>query len=117
MVPGGALRLFFQKMSTDADGTLLFNLVNIRGKQVIYGEFGLGWKWMRDAVRETFNDDVRRSELKEGTNVFRILVRTLLGAGIITDRTRDVYAGWVDMMELDSERHEIPVEEAVADGI
>jgi len=44
MVPGGALRLFFQKMSTDADGTLLFNLVNIREKQVIYGEFGLDWK-------------------------------------------------------------------------
>ena len=72
---------------------------------------------MRDAVRKTFNDDVCRSELKEGTNVFRILVRTLLGAGIITDRTRHVYAGWVDMMELDSERHEIPGEVVVADGI
>ena len=117
MVPGGALRLFFQKMSTDADGTLLFNLVNIRQKQVIYGEFGLDWKWIRDAVQETFNDDVRWSELKEGTNVFRILVRTLLGAGIITDRTRHVHAGWVDMMELDSERHEIPGEAVVADGI
>jgi hypothetical protein len=81
MVPGGALRLFFQKMSTDADGTLLFNLVNIQEKQAIYGEFGLGWKWMRDAVRETVNDDVRQPELKEGTNVFRILVRTLLGGG------------------------------------
>jgi len=45
------------------------------------------------------------------------LVRTLLGAGIITDRTRHVYAGWVDMMELDSERHEIPGEAVVADGI
>jgi hypothetical protein len=116
MVPGGALRLFFQKMSTDADGTLLFNLVNIRQKQVIYGEFGLDWKWIRDAVRETFNDDVRWSELKEGTNVFRILVRTLLGAEIITDRTRHVPAGWVDMMELNSERHEIPGEAVVADG-
>ena len=81
MVPGGALRLFFQKMSTDADGTLLFNLVNIRAKRVIYGEFGLDWKWIRNAVRETFNDDVRWSDLKEGTNAFRILVRTLVRSG------------------------------------
>ena len=97
--------------------TLLFNLVNIRQKQVIYAEFGLDWEWVRDAVRETFNDDVRRSELKEGTNVFRVLVRTLLNAGIITDRTHHVYAGWVDMTELASQRHEMPGEAVVADGI
>lgn len=97
--------------------TLLFNLVNIRQKQVIYADFGLEWEWVREAVRETFDDDVRRSELKEGTNVFRVLVRTLLGAGIITDRTRHIYGGWVDMAELDSESLETPGAAVVADGI
>ncbi|MFT6583093.1 MAG: 1,2-phenylacetyl-CoA epoxidase catalytic subunit [Alphaproteobacteria bacterium] len=97
--------------------TLLFNLVNIRQKQVIYEEFGLEWEWVREAVREEFDDNVRRSELKEGANVFRVLVKTLLGAGIITDRTRHIYAGWVDMTELDSEKHETPGEAVVADGI
>jgi len=96
---------------------LLFNLVNIRQKRVVYEQFGLDWEWVREAVRETYNDNIRRSEMKEGTNVFRVLVRTLLGAGIITERTRHVYASWVDMRELDSEAHEIPGDVVAMEGI
>ena len=36
-------------------------------------------------MRENYDNNVRRSEMKEGTNVFRVLVKTLLGAGIITE--------------------------------
>ena len=41
--------------------------------------------------------------MTEGTNIFRVLIKTLLNAGIITERTKPVYAAWVDMDELASE--------------
>jgi hypothetical protein len=97
--------------------SLLFNLVNIRQKRMIYGQFGLEWEWVRDAVRETYNNDERRNELKDGNNVFRVLAKTLISAGIITDRTAHVYAEWVNMKELAAEEHEIPGAAAVIEGI
>lgn len=83
--------------------TVLFNLINIRQKQVIYQQFGLDWKWVRDACREVFTDEDRRQALTEQASVFRVLVKTLLKSGIITDRTRPLYSTWVNMDELDAE--------------
>ena len=97
--------------------SLLFNLVNVRQKRVVYAQFGLDWEWVRDAVRETYNDDERRKELKDGNNVFRVLAKTLISAGIITARTAHVYAGWVNMKELEAEDYEIPGAAAVIEGI
>jgi hypothetical protein len=87
--------------------TLLFNLVNSEQKQQIYGEFGLDWRWVRSAVLESFGDADRRDNLRQQTNIFRVLVKTLLKAGIITDRTRPVYAAWVDLDELSRETDEV----------
>ena len=87
---------------------LLFNLINTEQKQSIYGKYGLDWQWVRDAVRESFSDDDRREQLKEGTNIFRVLIKTLLHAGIITSRTAPLYAVWVDMDELKAEGEAIP---------
>jgi hypothetical protein len=87
---------------------LLFNLINAEQKQVIYAKYGLDWQWVRDAVRETFSDDDRRAQLKESTNIFRVLIKTLLHAGIITQRTAPLYAVWVDMKELEAEGEGIP---------
>jgi hypothetical protein len=86
---------------------LLFNLVNSEQKQEIYGEFGLDWQWVRAAVLEAFSDEDRRQDMKQNTNIFRVLIKTLLKAGIITDRTRHVYAQWVDMDELAGEDDEV----------
>lgn len=97
--------------------SLLFNLINVRQKRAVYEPFGLDWEWVRDAVRENFDDTDRRKEMKEGTNIFRVLVKTLLSAGIITDRTRGLYGSWVDMRELDAESDEIPGAAIAADGI
>jgi hypothetical protein len=83
--------------------TLLDNLVNAEQKQAIYPRFGLEWEWVRSAVREAFTDADRRRMMRESTNIFRVLIKTLLHAGIITDRTRPVYAMWVDMRELATE--------------
>ncbi len=94
--------------------TLLFNLVNSEQKQAIYGRFGLDWQWVRSAVLEAFTDADRRSAMTKGTNIFRVLIKTLLKAGIITERTRPVYAAWVDMDELSRESDEV-AGQAVAD--
>jgi hypothetical protein len=87
---------------------LFFNLVNAEQKQIIYGKYGLEWQWVRDAIREVFSDEDRRQQLTSSTNIFRVLIKTLLHAGIITERTRPLYAVWVDMKELESDGEEIP---------
>jgi hypothetical protein len=92
-----------EQWAADCFTKIFFNLVNAEQKQVIYGQFGLDWQWVRSAVQEAFTDVDRRRLLREGTNVFRVLIKTLLSAGIITDRTRHVYAMWVDMDELKTE--------------
>ena len=93
--------------AAEAFQVLLFNLVNAEQKQEIYKEFDLDWQWVRSAVLEAFTDEDRRSQMTENTNIFRVLIKTLLKAGIITDRTRHVYAAWVDMDELASEDDEV----------
>jgi hypothetical protein len=87
--------------------TLLFNLINAEQKQAIYPPFGLDWEWVRGAILEAFSDKDRRAAMTQSTNIFRVLIKTLLKAGIITERTRAVYAGWVDMNELQRERDEV----------
>jgi hypothetical protein len=95
--------------------TLLFNLVNAEQKQAIYAQFGLDWQWVRGAVLEVFGDTDRRANMREPTNIFRVLIKTLLKAGIITERTRPTYAAWVDMEELRGEDDEV-VGQSVADA-
>jgi hypothetical protein len=87
---------------------VLFNLINSEQKQVIYAKYGLHWEWVRDAIKEVFGDNERRDQLKESTNIFRVLIKTLLNAGIITKRTAPLYAVWVDMKELEAEGDAIP---------
>jgi len=96
---------------------LLFNLVNSEQKRLIYPRFGLEWQWVRGAMLEAFSDDDRRDQMRQSTNVFRSLIKTLLGAGIITERTRARYAAWVDMRELEVEKDRIVGEDVAEDGI
>jgi len=53
--------------------------------------------------------------MTRSTNIFRVLIKTLLKAGIITERTRATYATWVDMDELAREHDEV-VGQDVADA-
>jgi ribonucleotide reductase beta subunit family protein with ferritin-like domain len=86
---------------------LLDNLINSEQKQEIYREFDLDWQWVRAAVMEAFTDHDRRADMQNSTNIFRVLIKTLLKAGIITDRTKATYAMWVDMDELKQEDDEV----------
>jgi hypothetical protein len=88
--------------------TLLFNLVNAEQKQAIYPQFGLDWQWVRGAILEAFTDKDRREAMTRSTNIFRVLIKTLLHAGIITARTAPLYGVWVDMKELEAEGDGIP---------
>ena len=63
--------------------TLLFNLVNPEQKRAIYPEFGLDWQRVRGAIQEAFTDDHRRASMTQSTNIFRVLIKTLLKAGIM----------------------------------
>jgi hypothetical protein len=93
--------------AAEAFQVLLFNLVNAEQKQEIYKEFDLDWQWVRAAVLEAFTEKDRREDMTNNTNIFRVLIKTLLKAGIITDRTRHVYQAWVDIDELAKEDDEV----------
>jgi hypothetical protein len=62
-------------------------------------------------------DDHRRENMKEQTNIFRVLVKTLLNAGIITDRTRAFYAFYIDMDELKAEGDRMIGDDIAEEGI
>jgi hypothetical protein len=94
--------------------TIFMNLVNSEQKQAIYPQFGLDWQWVRAAILEAFTDQDRRQGMAQSTNIFRVLIKTLLHGGIITDRTKAVYAQWVDMAELRDEPEGV-VGDAVAE--
>ena len=97
--------------------TLLFNLVAPHQMRDIYARFGLDPDKVMAAFQEIATDDERREQMKESTNIFRVLVKTLLNAGIITDRTKAFYAMYVDLDELKSEGDRMVGDDIAEDGI
>ena len=96
---------------------LLFNLGSPDQKKWIYREVGLDPDWCQAAFMEALTDAGIREELQESTNIFRVLIKTLLKAGIITDRTRGVYAAYVDMHELYAEGDRMVGDDIAEEGI
>ena len=66
---------------------------------------------------EARTDDHRRALMQRSSNVFRTLIKTLLKAGIITERTRARYAMWVNMDELAAEGDRMVGDEVAEEGI
>jgi hypothetical protein len=97
--------------------TLLFNLVNPEQKKLIYADFGLDWQKVQLEMLEAVTDEDRREGMKDAANIFRVLVKTLLKAGIITDRTRSFYATYVDMEELKNEDDRMVGDDIAEQGI
>jgi len=96
--------------------TLLFNLSSLPQRAYIYEAFGLDVQVLRDSVREAFAGGRKRS-MRESTNIFRVLVKTLLKAGIITGRTMHVYSAWLDTEALDAEGDTMVGDAIAAEGI
>ena len=83
--------------------TLLFNLINPEQMKEVYARYGMDWQDAQLALIEAITDDERRARMKDSTDIFRVLIKTLLKAGIITDRTKAFYQTYVDMDELKAE--------------
>jgi len=97
--------------------TLLFNLVSPSQQRDLYEEFGLDPDKVIAEMAAMVTDESRRENMKEQTNIFRVLVKTLLNAGIITDRTRGFYAIYVDMEELKGEGDRMVGDDIAEEGI
>jgi Long-chain fatty aldehyde decarbonylase len=97
--------------------TLLFNLVAPTQNVGLYEEFGLDPDKVIAEMAEIVNDETRREEMKEQTNIFRVLVKTLVNAGIITERTKAFYATYVDIDELKSEGDKMVGDDIAEEGI
>ena len=96
---------------------LLFNLASPDQKGWIYRELGLDPVWVQQAFMEALTDAEIRKELQDATNIFRVLIKTLLKAGIITDRTRNNYAAYIDMAELHAEGDRMIGDDIAEEGI
>jgi hypothetical protein len=96
--------------------TLLFNLSSIAQRGYIYEKFGLDPVVLRESVKEAFSGGRRRA-MRESTNVFRVLVKTLFKAGIVTERTMHVYAAWLDTGALEAEGEAMVGDAIAAEGL
>jgi hypothetical protein len=97
--------------------TLLFNLVNAEQMQVVYDSVGIDWQDARAAIMEAFGDEERREGMKQSANIFRVLIKTLVNAGIITERTKAFYGMYVDMDELKNEGTRMVGDDIAEEGI
>jgi Protein of unknown function (DUF3066). len=97
--------------------TLLFNLVAPTQQRDLYEEFGLDPEKVIAEMGQMVTDETRRENMKEQTNIFRVLVKTLLNAGIITDRTKAFYATYVDLDELKGEGDKMVGDDIAEEGI
>jgi hypothetical protein len=97
--------------------SLIFNNGSPEQQQVIYGQFNLDpERVIADIVERRKSRDPRR-RFKGETNIFRVLIKTLLNAGLITDRTRNFYAAYVDLDELRSEGTRMVGDDIAEEGI
>jgi hypothetical protein len=101
----------------DVFQVLLYNLGSPDQKAWVYEACGLDPAWCQAAFMEALTDAGIREELQETTNIFRVLIKTLLKAGIITDRTRGNYAAYIDMQELYAEGDRMVGDDIAEEGI
>jgi hypothetical protein len=97
--------------------TLLFNLVAPHQMKDIYVRFGLDPDKVMEGFQKVATDEARREQMKESTNIFRVLVKTLWNAGIITSRTASFYAMYVNFDEFKAEGDEMVGDAIAEDGI
>jgi hypothetical protein len=97
--------------------SLIFNQGSPVQQQVVFGEFGLDpERVVADMMERRKQRDPNR-KLRGETNIFRVLIKTLLNAGLITDRTRGFYATYVDMDELAGEGDRMIGDDIAEEGI
>jgi len=84
----------------------------------LYEEFGLDpGQGARGDSRSWPPTRARREDMKEATNIFRVLIKTLLNAGIITIAPAPFYGMYVDMDELKAEGDRMSATDIAEEGI
>lgn len=96
---------------------LLFNLVNPEQKHLIYQNVGLDWRDVQKEYMVAFTDDDRRERMTSSADIFRVLIKTLLKADIITERTSSFYATYVNLDELKAEGDRMIGDDIADEGI
>jgi len=100
--------------------SLLFDRGSPAQQSVIYSQFNLDpERVIADVVKrraERDKEDPNR-RFRGETNIFRVLIKTLLNSGLITERTRGFYATYVDMDELKAEGERMPGDDIAEEGI
>ncbi|MEI9992566.1 MAG: ferritin-like domain-containing protein [Rhizomicrobium sp.] len=97
--------------------SLIMNLGSPQQQAQMYQEFGLDPEKVMAGLIELRASGRQRERLKESTNIFRVLIKTLLKAGLITDRTKAFYGMYVDMDELKGEGDRMVGDDIAEDGI
>jgi hypothetical protein len=96
---------------------LLFDRGDPRQMAEIFGAFDLDpERVIADIVQRRKERDPTR-KFKGETNIFRVLIKTLYNAGLITDRTRSFYGAYVDLEELAAEGDRMVGDDIAEDGI
>ena len=83
----------------------------------MFTEFGLDPERVTADIvaRQKARDPNQR--IKSDTNIFRVLIKTLLKCGLITERTRGFYGMYVDLDELTGEGDRMIGDDIAEDGI
>ncbi|MBT9471533.1 MAG: ferritin-like domain-containing protein [Pseudomonadota bacterium] len=97
--------------------SLLFNQGSPTQQQAIYSRFGLDPERVVADIMERRKSRDPNRKMRGETNIFRVLIKTLLNAGLITTRTRGFYAAYVDMDELAAEGERMVGDDIAEDGI
>jgi len=97
--------------------SLIMNMGSPQQQAEMYQEFGLDPQKVMEGLLELRSNSQQRERLKESTNIFRVLIKTLLKSGLITDRTRAFYATYVDMEELKAEGDRMVGDDIAEEGI
>jgi len=108
MIEDWALEVFMRLM-TNSSGP--------EQKKHMYEKVGLDWRWVQGALVEAMTDTKMRKEMRSSTSIFRTLIKTLLKAGIITERTAPKYAAYVDIQELYAEGDRMVGDAIAEEGI
>lgn len=76
---------------------LMFKVFNPSQKTNLYKKYGWSVDYVKEKVRCYYTDEIRRKEFSEHNGVFRILVKTMIRSGIVSERTSHFYEKWLDL--------------------
>ncbi len=97
--------------------SLIMNMGSPQQQAEMYQDYGLDPAKVMEGLLALRADGAQRDRMRESTNIFRVLIKTLLKSGLITDRTKAFYATYVDMDELKAEGDKMVGDDIAEEGI